>query len=85
MNSAFAREFVNKRRRSKINIYPDDWKKLPITPITLEAQKEFVDLVDKILAEYETHGYSLPEPSAEKVGECEGKLDEMVGRLYEDN
>lgn len=83
MNSSFARTFVNKRRRSKLNIYPDDWKKLPIAPIPLEEQKEFVKLVDKILGEYEKQGYPLPEKSAEKVREWEGQLDEMVGKLYE--
>ncbi len=83
MNSSFARTFVNKRRRSKLNIYPDDWKKLPIAPIPLEEQKEFVKLVDKILGEYEKQGYPLPEKSAEKVREWEGQLDEMVRRLYE--
>lgn len=35
------------------------------------------------MAEYEKHGYPLPETSAEKVREWEGQLDEMVGRLYE--
>jgi len=83
MNSSFAREWLNSQRRSKVHVYPDDWKKLPIAPISLEEQKEFVKLVDKILAEYEKHGYPLPEKSAEKVGEWEGQLDEMVSRLYE--
>ena len=35
------------------------------------------------MAEYEKHGYPLPEKSAEKVREWEGQLDEMVGKLYE--
>jgi len=82
MNSAFAREWLKGRRRSKMHVYPDDWKQLPIAPISLEEQKEFVKLVDKILAEYERHGYPLPEKSAEKVREWEGQLDELVSRLY---
>ncbi len=56
---------------------------MPIAPISLDEQKEFVKLVDKILAEYEKHGYPLPEKSAEKLREWEGQLDEMVSRLYE--
>ena len=83
MNSSFAKNFLKKIRQSKIDIYPDEWKQLPIAPISLEEQKEFVKLVDKILAEYEKHGYPLPEKSAEKVREWEGQLDEMVGKLYE--
>lgn len=35
------------------------------------------------MAEYEKHGYPLPEKSAEKVREWEGQLNEMVGRLFE--
>ena len=35
------------------------------------------------MAEYEKHGYLLPEKSAEKLREWEGQLDGMVGRLYE--
>ena len=83
MNSPIAREWLKGQRRSKMHLYPDDWKQLPIAPISLEEQKEFVKLVDKILAEYEKHGYPLPEKSVEKVGEWERQLDEMVGKLYE--
>jgi len=82
-NSSFAKKFLFKIRQSKLDIYPDEWKQLPIAPIPLEEQKEFVKLVDKILGEYEKQGYPLPEKSAEKVREWEGQLDEMVGRLYE--
>ena len=84
MNSSFAKSFLKKIRQSKIDIYPDEWKQLPIAPIPLEAQKEFVDLVDKILAEYKENGYPLPKTSTEKVREWEGQLDEMVTRLYEE-
>jgi len=83
MNSSFAKNFLKKIRQSKIDIYPEEWKQLPIAPISLEEQKEFVKLVDKILADYEKHGYPLPEKSAEKVREWEGQLDGMVGKLYE--
>lgn len=82
-NSSFAKTFLYKIRQSKLDIYPDEWKQLPVAPIPLEEQKEFVKLVDKILGEYEKQGYPLPEKSAEKVREWEGQLDEMVGKLYE--
>jgi hypothetical protein len=82
MNSSFAREWLNGRRRSKMHIYPDDWKQLPIAPIPLEEQKPFVALVEDILREYEKHGYPLPPASAQKVSEWERELDERVDRLY---
>jgi hypothetical protein len=44
MNSSFAREWLKGKRRSKMHIYPDDWKKLPIAPIPLEAQKNSLTL-----------------------------------------
>jgi hypothetical protein len=83
MNSSFAREWLKGRRRSKMHIYPDDWKQLPIAPLSLEEQQPFVQLVDKILNEYKQHGYPLPEESARKVRAWEAELDEMVARLYE--
>ncbi|TRZ53019.1 hypothetical protein D4S03_02525, partial [bacterium] len=49
MNSTFAKQFLNKIRQSKIDIYPDEWKQLPIAPLPLEAQQPFVEKVDTIL------------------------------------
>ncbi|WKZ40027.1 MAG: Eco57I restriction-modification methylase domain-containing protein [Anaerolineales bacterium] len=83
LNSTFAKRWIDKKRRHKVSIYPDDWKQLPIAPISLEEQMEFVKLVDKILGEYEKQGHPLPEKSVEKVREWEGQLDEMVRKLYE--
>ena len=72
MNPTFAKEFVDKRRRSKLDVYPDDWKQLPIAPIPKEQQQEFVRLVDAILAEFEKHGYPLPPDTAERVAGLHG-------------
>nr|MDQ3007216.1 hypothetical protein [Chloroflexota bacterium] len=83
LNSSFTKRWIDKKRRHKVSIYPDDWKQLPIAPISLEGQKDFVKLVDKILSEYDKQGYPLPEPSAEKVREWQGQLDVMVGKIYE--
>ncbi|MCC7164132.1 MAG: Eco57I restriction-modification methylase domain-containing protein [Anaerolineae bacterium] len=84
MNSSFAREWLNRKRRSKMHVYPDDWKKLPIAPISIEQQKPFVELVDQILREYEQYGYPLPKPSADNVSEWERTLDDMVEKLYKE-
>lgn len=82
MNSTFAREWLARRRRSKIHVYPNDWKPLPIAPIPLEEQEEFVRLVDMILSEFEQHGYPLPPEAAARVTELERKIDERVAALY---
>ena len=82
MNSTFARDWLATRRRSKIHVYPDDWKPLPIAPIPLEEQQHFVKLVDAILAEFATHGYPLPAEAATRVAELEREIDERVAGLY---
>jgi hypothetical protein len=83
MNSTFAKEWLAKRRRSKLNIYPDDWKQLPIAPIPLEQQMEFVKLVDAILAEFAQHGYPLPPDAGRRVADLEREIDARVNRLYQ--
>ena len=82
MNSAFARDWLARWRRSKTDIYPDDWKQLPIAPIPMEQQQVFVRLVDAILAEFAVHGYPLPAASAARVAGWEREIDERVAGLY---
>ncbi len=82
MNSTFAKEWLAKRRRSKIHIYPDDWKQLPIALIPMEQQMEFVKFVDAILEEFQKHGYPLPPDAAKRVAELEREIDERVASLY---
>jgi len=84
MNSSFAKEFVNNRRRSKHNIYPNDWKPLPIPPLAPDKQAVFVKLVDAILTEFEQWGYPLHAIAAARVAELEAELDERVAELYAD-
>ena len=82
MNSTFAKEWLAGRRRSKVHIYPDDWKQLPIAPLSMGQQREFVRWVDAILAEFEKHGYPLPPDSAARVAETERRIDARVAALY---
>jgi type I restriction-modification system DNA methylase subunit len=82
MNSSYALDWLKYKRRSKMHIYPNDWKQLPIAPIFIEEQKPFVELVDKILAEFHKHGYPLPAESTLRVKNWELELDEMVTKLY---
>ena len=50
INSAVAYDFLQSVRRSNTDLYPDDWKKLPIPDVSPEAQAPVVALVDAILA-----------------------------------
>lgn len=75
MNSSFARDFLLANRRSNLNLYPDDWKKLPIPDVSLEVQTPVIELVDKILAAKQK-GFER------KVSRFEKKLDKEVSALY---
>lgn len=75
MNSTVARDFLRANRRSNLNLYPDDWKKLPIPDASLKQQTPIVELVDKILA-------SKRKGLERKVTRLEKKLDKKVSALY---
>ena len=75
MNSNCARDFLLANRRSNLNLYPDDWKQLPIPDVPPEQQVPIIALVDKILA-------AKRKGLERKVVRLEGKLDELVSRLY---
>jgi len=83
MNSSFAKRFLNKIRQSKTDIYPDEWKQLPIIPISMEEQSRFINLVDEIMSEYTKYGFPLPVQSARHVTQIEQEIDNMVDILYE--
>ncbi len=50
LNSKTASEFIRNTRRDHVNLYPDDFKALPIPKIPLEQQKPIVDLVTQLNA-----------------------------------
>ena len=75
MNSRFAREFLMANRRSNINLYPDDWKKLPIPDVSPEEQAPIIELVDQILDAKRTN------PNTD-VSDLENEIDEIVYLLY---
>ena len=84
MNSDVANQWLKSKVRSKNHKYPDDWKQLPVEPISLEEQQPFVEKVDAILGEYAHYGYPLPSEAGQKVKTLERELDEMVARLYDE-
>jgi len=75
MNSTVARELLRGNRRSNTDLYPDDWKKLPIPDVTKEEQEPIVALVDQIL------DLKKMNPLTD-VSALEQKVDSMVARLY---
>ena len=75
MNSSAARDFLRANRRSNTDLYPDDWKNLPIPDITLARQQPIVDLVDRILAA------KTAAPAAD-ISTLEAEINRLVTALY---
>jgi type I restriction-modification system DNA methylase subunit len=82
MNSELARNWLSKRRRSKVHVYPDDWKGLPVKAIPLKEQQRVVRLVDAILREFEVCDLSVSPQSARRIAELESEINERVAALY---
>jgi adenine-specific DNA-methyltransferase len=74
-NSSVARDFLRSNRRSNTDLYPDDWKKLPIPDVPQDIQAPIVDIVDQILT------LRRANPEAD-IAELEAKVDRMVTELY---
>ena len=81
-NSAFAHEWLASRRRHKIQLYPDDWRQLPIVPATQQEQASIVALVDQILELYIKHSYPLTPEAHSRLQELEQQIDKSVAKLY---
>ncbi len=75
LNSTPAREFLRANRRSNTDLYPDDWKQLPIPDVSPEQQARVVAVVDKILAA------KRAKPDAD-VSALEAEADRLVTALY---
>jgi len=75
MNSASAREFLRANRRSNTDLYPDDWKKLPIPDVSAAQQKPIIALVEQILTSKRAN------PAAD-INTLETQIDAAVAKLY---
>jgi hypothetical protein len=75
LNSKVAQHFLKANRRNNIQLYPDDWKKLPIPDITLEQQQPIIKLVNKILEKKRQN------PKAD-TSNLEREIDKIVYQLY---
>ena len=75
MNSTIAGDLLRANRRSNVNIYPNDWKKLPIPDVSPEQQAPIIELVDKILDAKRVN-------INEDMSDLEKDVDALVGDLY---
>ena len=76
LNSTPARDFLRANRRNNIQLYPDDWKQVPIPDVPLEQQEPIIELVDQIL------DAKHPDPDAD-VSHLEDEIDQLVYELYD--
>lgn len=85
MNSAVARQFLRRDRRSNTDLYPDDWKKLPIPDISLEQQSPIVlvvSLIISILEFFRHHPQSRTARDELLLSFLEALNDAVVAQLY---
>ncbi|MCX5805630.1 MAG: Eco57I restriction-modification methylase domain-containing protein [Proteobacteria bacterium] len=75
LNSSMAQNFLRINRRNNVQLYPDDWKKLPVPIAMPEEQAPIIKLVDCILeAKKADH--------ATDVSVLEAQVDTLVSALY---
>jgi type I restriction-modification system DNA methylase subunit len=83
MNSTVAGNWLATRRRGKLDVYPDDWKGLPIPNASAAVQSAIVARVDEILVLYSTYGHPLPAHEDARLTKLEVEIEAMVSTLYE--
>ena len=75
VNSSVASKFLAANRRNNVQLYPDDWKKLPIPDVPSVKQEPIVALVDQILVAKQK------DPKAD-ISAIEAAINRLVYRLY---
>ncbi len=94
MNSAAVTTWFNDgNRRSRLHIYPDDWRFLPIPVASIEAQAAVAELVDRLFLVLTGAPEACPEhpvrrwprydeDTGEQVVAIEAEIDARVAALY---
>jgi type I restriction-modification system DNA methylase subunit len=88
INSKLIRYFLDINSRSKLSIYPDDWKKIPIKDLTLNQQQPLIALADKMLSlnkRLNELGDKKTEERArieEEIKKTDYEIDQEVYKLY---
>ncbi len=75
MNSSHSNHLLQSLRRSNTDLYPDDWKSLPIPDVSLAQQQPLVKLVEQILA-------AKTQNLTADVSGLEAEIDLLVYDLY---
>lgn len=75
INSKVAANFLDSTRRNNVQLYPDDWKKLPIPKAGVKQQNEIAKLVDEILLLRQDN-------LTQDVSAIESEIDDRVAALY---
>ncbi len=88
LNSKLIKYFLNINSRSKLSIYPDDWKKIPIKEIDLAEQKLLIKFADKILELNKRLNVFGDKKTDERqrlereIQEVDNQIDQEVYKLY---
>jgi hypothetical protein len=75
MNSSVAHNFLQSIRRSNTDLYPDDWKKLPVPDVPPEQQAQIVTLVDQILTQKKADQKA-------NISVLESQVDGLIRKLF---
>lgn len=89
LNSKLIKYFLNINSRSKLSIYPDDWKKIPIKEIDLNEQQLLVKSADKMLflnKRLNEIGDKKTDERAkieEEIKKTDSEIDKLVYKIYD--
>ena len=78
INLSTARDFLRANRCNNVQLYPDDWKNLPIPDVSPAQQQPIVTLIEQILTTRRTH-------SNADISALEARLNHAVALLYDTN
>jgi hypothetical protein len=75
INSQVAKDWLRQNRRSNTDLYPEDWKSLPVPIASAAIQTRIVKQVDRLLE-------TLRQQRTADVGELETAIDKEISVLY---
>lgn len=76
INSSFISDYLSKHRRSRIHIYPDDWRDIPIPKCSVSQRDAIVSTVRELLA-------SIRSEDIFGASQIDNDLARMVDELYQ--
>lgn len=87
LNSKFISYFLKTRMRGNIDIYPDDWKEVPIRILSDKQQQKIISLVTQMLSlQKKYHDEKITgnekERIEQQIKQTDYEIDEEVYKLY---